>query len=137
LVLIQLIESNDLDRFEELLKKIKGKDRIFTPSTRKLKGSSVSEGTTLSKIDEFKLLMEIVRHDRVSFLQLISDKSLLPITQKDEYTGDNLLHYAVLSKKSNFIIRVKAMFENEINNKNEQGNTPFHLACLLGDLELV
>lgn len=29
------------------------------------------------------------------------------------------------------------MFENEINNKNEQGNTPIHIACLLGSLDLV
>jgi hypothetical protein len=50
---------------------------------------------------------------------MIADKNLFPITQKDEYTGDNLLHYAVLSKKPNFIVKVKHMFENEINNRNE------------------
>jgi len=43
----------------------------------------------------------------------------------------------VMSKKANFILRVKPLFENEINNKNEQGNTPFHYACLLGNLDLV
>jgi ankyrin repeat protein len=47
------------------------------------------------------------------------------------------LHYAVLARKANFVIRVKALFENEINNKNEQGNTPFHFACMLGNLDLV
>lgn len=89
------------------------------------------------KIDEFLILTEIVKRERVHFLQMIADKDLFPITQKDEYTGDNLVHYAVLSRKANFLIRVKSMFENEINNKNEQGNTPFHLACLLGNLDLV
>ena len=68
---------------------------------------------------------------------MIAEKSVFPITQKDEFTGDNVLHYAVLSKKPNFIIKVKSMFENEINTKNEQGNTPFHFACLLGNLDLV
>ena len=50
---------------------------------------------------------------------MIAEKGVFPITQKDEFTGDNILHYAVLSKKPNFIIKVKSMFENEINTKNE------------------
>ena len=29
------------------------------------------------------------------------------------------------------------MFENEINTKNDQGNTPLHFACLTGNLEIV
>jgi len=29
------------------------------------------------------------------------------------------------------------VFENEFNTKNEKGNTPFHLACLKGNLEVV
>ena len=68
---------------------------------------------------------------------MIAEKNLFPITQKDEHTGDNLIHYAVLSKKPNFIDKVKHMFENEINDRNDQGNTPFHFACLLGNLDIV
>jgi len=29
------------------------------------------------------------------------------------------------------------IFENEFNTKNEHGNTPFHLACLKGNVEVV
>ena len=29
------------------------------------------------------------------------------------------------------------MFENEINTKNDQGNTPLHFACLTGNLEII
>ena len=59
------------------------------------------------------------------------------MTQRDEYTGDNLIHFAVLSGKVDFINSIKNMFENEINTKNDQGNTPFHFACLTGNLEIV
>jgi len=105
---------------------------------KRLKPNSSTDNSTVAlKVDEFLLLAEIVKRERVHFLQLIADKALFPVTQKDEYTGDNLLHYAVLARKANFITRVKALFENEINNKNEQGNTPFHFACMLGNLDLV
>ena len=83
------------------------------------------------------MLTEIVKYERVNFLKMIAEQNFFPITQKDEYTGDNLLHYAVLSKKSNFINKARHLFENEINNRNEQGNTPFHFACLLGSLDMV
>lgn len=123
-----MIQNDDLERFEDLMRRVKVKQHSSVPLS--------SEAQT-SKIDEFRLLTEIVKLERVNFLQVISEKGLFPITQKDEYTGDNLLHYAVMSKKANFILRVKPLFENEINNKNEQGNTPFHYACLLGNLDLV
>ena len=123
-----MIQNDDLERFEDLMRRVKVKQHSSIPN---------SSDTQTSKIDEFRLLTEIVKLERVNFLQVIAEKGLFPITQKDEYTGDNLLHYAVMSKKASFILRFKPLFENEINNKNEQGNTPFHFACLLGNLDLV
>lgn len=43
----------------------------------------------------------------------------------------------MLSGKADFINRIKYMFENEINTKNDQGNTSLHFACLTGNLEIV
>ena len=69
--------------------------------------------------DEFRLLTEMVRYERINFLQAVDKSKLFTVTQRDEYSGDNLIHYAVLSGKANFINRVKHMFENEINTKND------------------
>lgn len=78
-----------------------------------------------------------MKFERVSFLEQINKKGLFPITQKDEYTGDNLLHFAVLENKLNFIYDTLHLFENEVNVKNAVGNTPFHYACLKGNNEVV
>ncbi len=88
-------------------------------------------------IDQFELLTEIVKYERVSFLERISQKNLFPITQKDEYTGDNLLHYTIFENKADFLHKVLHLYENEVNAKNERGNTPFHYACLKGNIEIV
>ena len=83
------------------------------------------------------MLTEIVKYERINFLEQINKKALFPITQKDEYTGDNLLHYAVFENKKTFIFEVLHLFENEVNIKNAKGNTPFHYACLKGEMEIV
>ena len=49
--------------------------------------------------DEFRLLTEMVRHERINFLQAVNKRGFFAVTQRDEYSGDNLIHYAVLSGK--------------------------------------
>ena len=89
------------------------------------------------QIDEFGLLAEIVHSENVDLLEIINKKQLFPIAQKDESTGDNLLHYAIFENKTEFIHRVLHLYENEVNTKNARGNTPFHYACLRGNIEIV
>jgi ankyrin repeat protein len=60
-------------------------------------------------------------------------------------TGDSILHLAVYEDKVGFIKAIldneqsaHAIFElEEINIKNEDGNTPLSYACISGNLELV
>ena len=59
------------------------------------------------------------------------------ITQKDVLTGDTLLHYAAFENKSAFIEGILDYFVNEINQKNEDGNTALSYACLRGNLKIV
>jgi hypothetical protein len=81
---MRFIANDDLDRFEELLKKIKGVDFTKNPTLtglKRIKKSPSTEAvTTLYKVDEFLLLSEIVKRERVHFLQLIADKGLFPVT---------------------------------------------------------
>jgi ankyrin repeat protein len=79
----------------------------------------------------------MVKYDRVNFLEHINKKAIFPITQKDEYTGDNLLHFCIFENKQSFIENSLHLFENEINVKNAKGNTPFHHACLKGNIDIV
>ena len=55
------------------------------------------------KLDEFALLMRIVKHERFSFLREIQYKQLFSITQKDMLTGDSILHLAVFENKTEFV----------------------------------
>lgn len=48
----------------------------------------------------------MVRYERISFLQTVNKRQLFAVTQRDEYSGDNLIHYAVLSGKADFINRL-------------------------------
>jgi ankyrin repeat protein len=48
-----------------------------------------------------------------------------------------LLHYAVFEDKAAFIHQALHLYENEVNVKNAMGNTPFHYACLKGNIEIV
>jgi ankyrin repeat protein len=60
-------------------------------------------------------------------------------------TGDSVLHLAVFEDKSEFVKKIispdegtHALYEpDDINLKNEDGNTPLSYACLRGNLELV
>jgi ankyrin repeat protein len=70
-------------------------------------------------------------------LKEIYHKQLFIITQKDVFTGDSLLHYAIFDNKTEFVKHMIELFENEINMKNEDGNTPLHYACIRGNLEIV
>ena len=79
----------------------------------------------------------MVKHERINLIQTVNKRGIFAVTQRDEYSGDNLIHYAVLSGKQEFINKTKYMFENEINTKNDQGNTPLHFACLTGNLEII
>ena len=67
----------------------------------------------------------------------INKDRLLTIHQKDDYSGDNVLHYAIFADKFEFINEVKVLFENDINTPNEELNTPMHYACLKGNLAIV
>ena len=57
----------------------------------------------------------------------------MSIHQKDDQ-GDGLIHFAIFSNKYNFIVKVKHLYETEINLRNDDWNTPFHYACLTGNL---
>ena len=63
--------------------------------------------------------------------------SVLQRDDKDKKIGDTLVHYAVLSRKVNFILNCRSIFENDVNTRDFMGNTPLHFACLIGDLEVV
>jgi ankyrin repeat protein len=61
-------------------------------------------------------------------------------------TGDSVLHLAVFENKTQFVRSMlnsdasngNALFElDEVNLKNEDGNTPLSYACLHGNLDLV
>lgn len=73
----------------------------------------------------------------MELLELINRKNLFSITKKDQYTGDNLIHFAIFEEKKDFIHNVLHLYENEITHKNANGNTPFHYACLRGNVEIV
>lgn len=47
------------------------------------------------------------------------------------------MHYAVLSRKVEFIVNCRHIFENDVNTRDFMGNTPLHFACLIGDLDVV
>ena len=48
-----------------------------------------------------------------------------------------MLHFTIFENKPEFLQKVLYLYENELNAKNERGNTPFHYACLKGNLEIV
>lgn len=140
--LIDFIKTNDLDKFIELFDTMKfGDTYIKNAQSKGLIESTAKTGklieTTKNSLDEFGLLTEIVKYQRDHFLEAINKKQLFPITQKDEYTGDNLLHFAVFENKTEFIFKVLHLYENEVNVKNARGNTPFHYACLKGNIKIV
>jgi len=79
----------------------------------------------------------MVNYERDEILIKINKERLINIHQRDDYSGDNVLHYAIFADKFQFIDRVKGLFENEINSKNEEKNTPMHYACLKGNLDII
>lgn len=89
-------------------------------------------------LDEFLILTELVKKDRDDLFRVIYERNLFSVTQrddKDKKLGDTIIHYAVLAAKADFIRNCSRIFENEINTKDFQGNSPLHLACLLGNPE--
>jgi ankyrin repeat protein len=63
-------------------------------------------------------------------------------------TGDSVLHLAVFENKTDFVRKIlatseegggaHALFElDDVNLKNEDGNTPLSYACIKGNLDLV
>ena len=75
----------------------------------------------MTQIDEFRILTEIVKKDRVDILREIFKYSLLSVLQrdgKDKKIGDTLVHYSVLSRKVHFIIQCRNIFENDINTRD-------------------
>lgn len=53
------------------------------------------------------------------------------------FTGDSILHYAIFDNKTELVKSIIDLYENEVNMRNEDGNTPLSYACLRGNLELV
>ncbi|CDW75543.1 serine threonine-protein phosphatase 6 regulatory ankyrin repeat subunit a-like [Stylonychia lemnae] len=90
-----------------------------------------------SKIDEFTLLIRIIKLERIHFLKEIQFKQLFIITQKDMFTGDSILHYAIFDNKTELTKQIIELNQNEVNMRNEDGNTPLAYACLRGNLEIV
>ena len=66
-----------------------------SPSKEEVKASG--------KVDEFSILMRIVKHERVQFLKEIQYKQVFSITQKDMITGDSILHLAVFENRTDFV----------------------------------
>lgn len=83
------------------------------------------------------MLIRIVKHERIHFLKEIYNRQLFIITQKDVCTGDSLLHYCIFDNKTRLVKQIIDMFANELNMKNEDGNTPLSYACMRGNLEVV
>jgi ankyrin repeat protein len=54
-------------------------------------------------VDEFALLMRMVRDERVQFLREIHYKQIFSVTQKDMITGDSALHLAVFEGRTDFV----------------------------------
>ena len=69
----------------------------------KFGGSPQKEDRQYGKVDEFALLMRMVRHERVQFLREIHYKQIFSITQKDMITGDSILHLAVFEGRTDFV----------------------------------
>jgi len=81
-----------------------------------------------------------VKKERVDILRDIQKYALLSVLQRDDKDmkiGDTLIHYAVLSRKVDFILQCRDIFENDVNTRDFMGNTPMHFACLIGDLSVV
>lgn len=53
------------------------------------------------------------------------------------FTGDSVLHYAIFDNKTEFVKSIIDLYENEVNMRNEDGNTPLQYACMRGNLEIV
>jgi ankyrin repeat protein len=89
------------------------------------------------------ILMKIVNLEKVEFLKEILIKQAFSVTQKDMKTGDSILHIAVFQGKNDFVRAMLLsqpipLFELEdINIRNEDGNTPLSYACIKGNLDLV
>ena len=97
----------------------------------------MSNNKNKSKVDEFALLIRIVKLERIHFLREIHYKQLFIITQKDMLTGDSILHYAIFDDKTDFVRSIIDLYENEVIMRNEDGNTPLAYACMKGNLEIV
>lgn len=85
--------------------------------------------------------MRIVRLERINFLREIQYKQLFSVVQKDMKTGDSILHLAVFEAKTSFVralLDAENLLETEeLNLRNEDGNTPLSYACITGNLDLV
>ena len=53
------------------------------------------------------------------------------------FTGDTILHYAIFDNKTELVKQIIDLYENEVNMRNEDGNTPLAYACLRGNLDIV
>ena len=59
----------------------------------------------------------------------------LNISQKDYFTGDTLLHFAVAEQEIE-AVRLLLELDKNPNPTNEDGNTPFHFVCMTGSTHL-
>ena len=88
-----------------------------------LKQDEEAKESKRNKVDEFRILTEIVKKDRDDLLSIISKRALLSVLQrddKDKKIGDTLVHYAVLSRKVNFILNCRSIFENDVNTRRDE-----------------
>ncbi|TNV74271.1 hypothetical protein FGO68_gene7239 [Halteria grandinella] len=140
---LRYIDTGDLQAFQELLEKTLWYQSNGGASPLNNSGKQTRSPKQNQKFDEWAILMRIVKTERVEFLKEILIKQAFTVTQKDVKTGDSILHIAAFQGKIGF---VKAMLLNqpqplfeleEINIKNEDGNTPLSYASLKGNLELV
>eukprot|EP00347_Sterkiella_histriomuscorum_P015824 403355547 len=131
--------SSQLDQHAEFFRDFNSpRDRYGTGRKwDKLQNNQNTQNNSANKIDEFALLIRIIKLERVHFLREIHYKQLFIITQKDMFTGDSILHYAIFDNKSELVRQIIDLYENEVNMRNEDGNTPLAYACLRGNLQIV
>ncbi len=82
------------------------------------------------ELEEYSIFIACIKHHRSNFIRAATDVGL-NISQKDYFTGDTLLHFAVAEQEIE-AVEVLLELDKNLSESNEDGNTPFHYACMTG-----
>lgn len=94
---MEYIRANDERKFMDILGPAKAGENhlkqasirrmsmVFTNLTVAAQKSAItgSSGPNAKNVDEFRLLTEMVRHERMNFLQTVNKRQLFAVTQRD------------------------------------------------------